>query len=379
MVLPTHRLDLSSDRAELLDEFKREFGSHYAVIREFLADIDQREGDVYHAAGQIPSLEPTGLRDRLILSREKWAKRRIIKQYQSQAALGYVRGHIQDPEWEAFLSLQTLFAYQKPIEKASTLELLMLYGGLQRGAIRLVDGEERLCNRFINLVQKQRSEVVPADTSVLRIRPAGRKMAEATMAGGKTVRAPLVIVALPETALADPGPVQNDGLEEFWVAFEASSESIPDPMKNDLVLSWEEGQSPLKHNYLALRLSLPEEEGELEKGTRSLVAIALLTPEERQEDRLREIEASIEQRVRWLLPFSENKLRRIKSTRAPFATPLHSFMDADVLGSLRREEVGAGAYYRSSKTRSLVVLPTLSGGRVDHLLFAMTAIHLVGE
>lgn len=370
VVLPSQRIDLSSDREELLDDLKREFGPSYGGIRALLTELDKNDLDIYPAIGRVSSLEPRGLRDRIAIFREKWNQRKSIRGSGAQKALAFIRHHLADPHWESFLGLQSLFAFQKPLDQMSVLDLLILHGGLQRGAIRLVGGDARLNQLFIDLVRKYQGEVIGADTPVKILR--GRRgEGEVSIEGRGTFRAPFLVVALPESI-----PEPSSGAGELWVAFEASQEVIPDPMRETLVLSWARGASPIHYNYLALQLSLSSEEKGSEKGMRRMVASALLTPDEMQAGRFSEIEEAMEERIRWLLPFSEKRLRRLTSSHFMPQSRSRSLLDPSLLNSLRLVDLGATSLFRASSNPAVYVVPTSTPGKIDRLSFVLAGLYL---
>lgn len=372
VVLPDHRLDISSEAEDFLEECRREFGPNYGGIRALFAELDQKTAEVYPAIAQISPLEPRGFRDRLMLYREEVLKRGLIKKYKAEKALTLIRSYVKDPEWESFLCLQSYFAFEKSLEEMTLLDFLALYGGLKRGVVRLVEGEKRLNKRLGDFIKMERGELIPVETP-LKVQRSRDGSGEVVVEGKGSVKAQHIVVALTETGVEESG----QRLGEFFMVFQVAQEAIPDPMKEDLVLSWEEGTSPIHHNYIALHLSLPDEEGSFEKGMRGLVASVLLTQEELQKDRLEDIEKAIEQRVRWLLPFSGHRLRQVSSSRClPFSRG-RSLLDSSLLKSLRPIRVGTATYYRSSKMRSLVVIPTRGAGKIERMAFVMTGLHFV--
>jgi hypothetical protein len=374
IILPSHRVDFSSDREELMDEFKRELASHHRAIGELLAELDEREALIYPAIGQISSLEPIGIRDRLVLFNEKWSQRRLVRSCRAEKALTVVRRHLSDPKWELFLGLLSLFVFRKRLSEMTLLDLLILHGGAKRGVVRLVEGEKRLGKILANVVTAHRGEVIPVRAPV-KIRKAERG-GEVTIEGGRVLRAPEIIAALPEAAIDQEASAASDS-GRLLIGFEVDSEVIPDPMKEDLILCWEGDSAPIAHNFLAVRLTLPAEETGFKIGTRALVASAYLTAEEFSPERLPRIEREIEERVRWLLPFSGERLRRAASFRVPAPSRLRSIVEPAVLSSLKPVRAGAALYYRSSRIRGLTYIPTLGAGAVDRLAFVMSALDLV--
>lgn len=372
VVLPTHRIDLSSDRDELLEEFRREFSTGYSSIQGLLSHLDELESEIYSALGQISSLEPSGLRDRMVLFRERVRKNRLIKRYASQSALTFLRQSITDPSWEAFFNLLSLFVYQKPVEDSTLLHLLLLHGGLRRGPVCWIQGQDSVKKRLTDVLTKNRGEVFPAQ-SVGQIRRAAKGIAELRVDDRVTVRADQFVVALPRLNLGEPVPTPY----ALWSQYEVSEDVIPDPMADQLALSWEKGESPVQHNMIALRLIRNGGEEGSVKRRFQLISQVLLAESEAEQGRLGSIEEATEKRIRWLLPFSEEKLCRVTSSVIPSCRPLESLLEPSLYRNLRPVRVGSSVYYRFRKSDAFVVLPTLRTGNVGDLPFVKSLFHWV--
>src|SRR5579884_368942 len=299
IVQPQHRIDLSSQSEEYLDELKREFGGQHQKIKSFFQEIEKETLVLSPYLGRFSQVEIHGLADRLNAWKQKFDFQRAIQSYKKKSAMEFLAPFAFDDEFLEYLGVQSLFAFQKPLAEISTYDLILLIWSLSKGGVRMVGGAPTLISFFTKLIKGWGGQVIQ-DKMVTQIETKGKRADEVVLEDGTRISGKQLLMTLPPS-----GSV-------FHFYFQLRSESIPTPMKESLLMTWGDAIPPDVQDLLMLRLTLPEEEEGFPPGVRGLVVTALFRPGvEITNDRIELLRKGVLERLHWLMPFSKSQIEEV--------------------------------------------------------------------
>lgn len=314
IVQSQHRIDLSSQNEEYLDELKREFGSQLQKIKSFFQEIEKETGVLSPYLGRFSQVEIHGLADRLNAWKQKFDFQRAVQSYKRKSATEFLAPFTFDDEFLEYLDLQSLFAFRKPLAEISTYDLILLMWSLSKGGIRMIGGASTLVSFFIKLIKGWGGQVIQ-DKMITRIETKGKRVDEMILEDGTRISGKYLLMTQPSS-----GSV-------FHFYFTLRSESIPAPMKESLLMTWGEPIPADVQDLLVLRLSLPEEEEGFAAGVRGLAVTAFFRPGvEITDDRIEMLRKGILERLQWLMPFSKSQIEEVSCT--PGKTDLPPSLEA---------------------------------------------------
>ena len=299
IVQSQHRIDLSSQTEEYLDELKREFGSQLQKIKSFFQEIEKETLALSPYLGRFSQVEIHGLADRLNAWKQRFDFQRAVQSYKKKSATEFLAPFAFDEEFLEYLDVQSLFAFRKPLAEISTFDLMLLIWGVSKGGIRMVGGASTLISFFLKLIKGWGGQVIQ-DKMIAQVETRGKRADEAILEDGTRISGRHFLMTQPPS-----GSV-------FHFYFTLRSEWIPAPMKESLLMTWGDEIPADVHDLLALRLSLPEEEEGFSAGVRGLVATALFRPGvEITEARIEGLRKRVLERLQWLMPFSKSQVEEV--------------------------------------------------------------------
>jgi hypothetical protein len=293
IVQSQHRIDLSTQNEEYLDELKREFGSQIQKIKSFFQEIDKETLALLPYLGRFSQVEIHGLADRLSAWKQKFDFQRAVQSYRKKRATDFLSPFAFDDEFLEYLDLQSLFAFRKSLAEISTFDLILLIWSLSKGGVRMVGGASTLTSFFIKLIKGWGGEVVE-DKTITQVETKGKRIDEVVLEDGRRVSTKHLIMLQPPSS----------SIVHF--CFTLRNEWIPAPMRESLLMTWGEAIPADVEELLILRLSLPEEEEGFTAGVRALVVTALFRPGvEVTEELIEVLRKGVLDRLQWLMPFSK--------------------------------------------------------------------------
>ncbi|WDT80905.1 MAG: hypothetical protein MPW14_03755 [Candidatus Manganitrophus sp.] len=225
IVQSQHRIDLSSQNEEYLDELKREFGPQLQKIKSFFQEIEKETPALAPYLGRFSQVEIQGLVDRLGAWKQKFDFQRAVQSYKKKPATEFLAPFAFDEEFLEYLDLQALFAFRRPLSDISTYDLILLTWSLSKGGVRMVGGASTLISFFVKLIKGWGGEVV-GDKTVTQVETKGKRIDEVVLEDGTRIPTKHLI-------LVQPPP---NSLVHF--CFTLRNEWIPTPMKESLLMTW---------------------------------------------------------------------------------------------------------------------------------------------
>lgn len=298
-VQANHRIDLYPQKEEYLDELKREFGSQLQKIKSFMEEVERQAEELYPFLGRFSQVEIQGLGDRFHAWRQRLQFQMTVRNHKNRPASEFLAPFSFDEEFIEFLSLQSLFAFRKPIAEISSYDLVLLISALSKGGVRMIGGVSTLISFFLKLIRGWGGEVIP-DKQIIQAGMKGRKLEELVLEEGSRLSARYFILPYPP---AVPPVHFYFTLREEW---------IPTPMKENLIMTWGEAPPSDLLNLLVIHLSFTEEEGIFGGGARGLAATAFFRPGvDITPDRIEAVRKGILDRLQWLIPFSKSQIQEV--------------------------------------------------------------------
>lgn len=371
VVQSRHRVNLSLQRDDCIDDIKREFGGQVQQVKAFLDLIEKEHALFYSHIGRFSQIEIQGFGDRLTAWREKHHFLRSMRLQEKKSATSFLSPFSFDRDFLEFLSLQTRLAFGKNISDVSAYQLITLIAGLQKGGVRVIGGSPSLVEFFLKLIREWGGEVVQGK-NILKVETERKKATGVVLQEGLSYQGRhLVVVESP-----------TRGAARFY--FTLRNEWIPAPMKENLIMTWGESVPEGAEDIVIVRLSLAEEEANFPPGVRGLSVTCPLLPGKGLADiRVDLLKTALLERLSWLIPFSRSKLQ--EAIRESGQNNLPLFPD-----SLEREwvenskEVSNGIlrYLRPRKTDNVFLIQNDLSGQIgwgSHFLSAMALAETIGR
>ncbi len=348
VVQPNHRVDLYPQREETLGELKRDFAQK-GKIDPFFEEIEKEAAVLYPFLGRFPQTEVQGFADRIGAWRQRAQFQAVVRNHQKKSAIEFLAPFNFDDQFLAFLNLQSLFAFQKPLADISAYDLILLESGFIRGGVRMIGGVSTLVSFFLKRITASGGRVVQ-DKEIARIEAGEKRSHEIFFADETHVLGKHLIVVEP----------QASSLLQFY--FTIRREVIPTPMRESLLMTWGKEIPRDVIDFLLVRLNLSEEGDSQEKGSqdglRALAVTVFFRPGiEVAEDRVEEVRAKVLERLGWLIPFSGSHLQEVgrKAEKGPFPA---SLKDQVVAWAKQRQALSdeIGGLYRPKGNKSVTLL-----------------------
>ncbi|MBI4374613.1 MAG: hypothetical protein HY542_07025 [Deltaproteobacteria bacterium] len=311
LILPRHRLDFTPDRDYFLKEVGREFPTDKEVVRDYLSELD-RLGEKW--------LEP--LFSLLPLSTRQDSKQfgQWLEKFPDEKAASLWEK--MSPEMQDSLKLILGFLSRTPLVEPIHLQLLLYLSPENSATFSLKGGLRGIKKVFYEKLDYFGGLVHPLGSNEFKVLARGREVRGIKLSSlGYPTRCRFLIGnmnfqrfydALPTTLWSYFAKKRAREIPllppSCPVQFEVARNFLPAPMQENLILV-DDPKQPLEGlNYLEINLSsLPhgDEENLL------LTASYLLSPSDHNADFFENLHATIEQRLRKLIPFAGENLRRV--------------------------------------------------------------------
>lgn len=345
IVQSQHRIDLSSQNDEYLDDLKREFGPQLPKIKSFFQEIEKETSALAPYLGRFSQVEIHGLVDRLGAWKEKFDFQRAVQSYKKKPATEFLAPFAFDEEFLEYLDLQALFAFRRPLADISTYDLILLTWSLSKGGVRMVGGASTLISFFVKLIKGWGGEVA-GDKAVTQVETKGKRIDGVVLEDGTRIPTKHLILVQPPPN----SPVH--------FCFTLRNEWIPTPMKESLLMTWGDEIPPDVEDLLVLRLNLPEEEEGFSPGVRGLVVTALFRPGvEATADRIEAVRKRVLDRLQWLMPFSKSQIEEVAGTVVKRELPSSlETLQTEWRGKSREISKGTWSFLQPKDLRNVILL-----------------------
>ncbi len=344
IVQSQHRIDLSSQSEEYLDELKREFGSQLSKIRSLFQEIEKETLALSPYLGRFSRVEIHGLADRLNEWKQRFDFQRAVQSYKKKRATEFLAPFAFDGEFLEYLNVQSLFAFRRPLAEISTYDLILLIWSFSKGGIRMVGGSPTLISFFTKLIKGWNGQV--QERMITQIETKGKRVDEMVLEDGTRISGKHLIMTQPSFGSA------------FHFYFTLRSESIPTPMRESLLMTWGEAIPADVQDLLVLRLTLPEEEEGFASGVRGLVVTALFRPGvEMTGDRVEGLRKGVLERLQWLMPFSKSQIQEVAGTGGlSDLPPSLQTLRAEWCGKSREISKGTWRFFQPKEVKNVFLL-----------------------
>ena len=303
LVLNKHRLSLFSDEERYFDEIKREFPAQAQKLKTLFDQISREAAYFYPSLGQFQQLEVEGMAERINQWKKQLDMSQAILQQQKKKAFEMIEPLKFKTNVLDYFKLLFLFAFKKPMEAVSAFEMIQLFSGLQRGGIRMRDGDATIQHFFQSLIQTKGGKILKT-RGISKYEIEQKRVVGISLSDGTILKADHFIVAAPS----------DRKTLNFY--FSIPRKLIPSPMQAALVMTWDEKPPKNLKNLIVLRLNQDSVSAEIaETSDQSLMAVSILireniTASDIDTQKLRE---SLLKRLHWLIPFSESEIKTVSS------------------------------------------------------------------
>ncbi len=301
IVLPEQRINLYSDRQELLYELNRVFPDKIDAIRTFYNKVD--EIAEFARPLFLPSdKDDKGFERILRLSKEKMRSVFSSAKYGYEKASKFLYGYGLDASFKRFIDMQTLLFSQKTTNEISLLSLVEILTFLRMDAVTIRDGFNAISKAMSdNLIQKGS---IRYNTRIKEIIQVNNQFYGIRLDDGSELEADYLILNIPHVYLQ-----KDKGKQRvlYTIYMAADEDVIPAAMKDNLAMSMDLSRYPLEENFIFA--SIVPDNSRQPEGKRGLkismfIGLDILSDSERlaalKEDAIRQI--------RWLMPFSDERL-----------------------------------------------------------------------
>ncbi len=369
VVLPNNRISLHSDEDAYYDELKREFSSRSENLKTLLGHMAREAAFYYPYVGQFPQIETEGVAERI----NEWKKyidySQAIQQHQKSRGIELLDTHGISPQVREYINLLFLCAFQRPLETSSAFELMQLFSSLKKGGVRFFDGLPTLVNFFHQLITAWGGTILSeGGTSKLDTRRADMEQL-VLLKDGKVVTSPHIVIMKPV----------NKSRINFY--FTLPNHIIPKPMNDVLLMTWDKNPPNTVEDLITIRLN-PLKEDETASTNERFMTVSLLIRGEEQISELsrKYLQNRVMERLHWLIPFSEKK---IKAITLPFKAKSSAayFLSQNEWSGTTKEVMKGVFSYRQPKGRKNVYVvdsdrsnfmgwgtPFLAGHRLARLI-----------
>lgn len=302
IVLPEGRVNLYTSREYLLEELNRIFPEKIEAIRLFYNKVDEI------AERAMPLFIPSDKDDKgfervLRLSREKTRSAFSTAKYGYEKASKFLYGYGLDIEFKRFIDMQTLLLSQRATNEINILALVEMLTFLKMDAVRMRDGflglSEAMADRFV-----KKGGTIKYNARIAEVAQKDNILDGVRLVDGNRLEGGSLIASLPPFHFY--GDRDKDRYA-YVIYLGADADVIPVAMKGDLVMSMNLARYPLEENFIYVSI-VPDNSRQPVGKTGLKISMFLSKEMLTDPERLSAIREEAIRQIRWLMPFSENRL-----------------------------------------------------------------------
>ena len=159
LVQSDHRMDLSSQREEYLEDLKREFKDQMHGIYTLFETIQRQAVSIKkYGIRPLPKEQQTA-RERLRAWHKDVAFRWQTYQQNRRGAATFLKSFSLEADFIEHLNLLSLFVFRKTLHSISKYQLIVLLSELQGKGVRIVGGYPKLITFLLKLIKEWGGEV----------------------------------------------------------------------------------------------------------------------------------------------------------------------------------------------------------------------------
>lgn len=359
LVLPNHRLNFSSAKLELLEEFEREFPEDSSGIKAFWQTQEGLEKLFYGLYRQSHFRSPNTLKEKYIYHRE--IHQRFAKDYKDfeKSSVPLLEETVGNPEFKRLLDLLCFFYAQLPLEGCSSLFFAYLVGLTRRGIFYIEGGIQVLFDQLINYVTKRGGEL-KCNSRVNNIIIEGRKAVGVKLADGEHIRARYIVanttlwslyekLLKPSSGVLKKFKLKTENITPQWQPFTVylgvDERVLPNEMRENVFLLTDYQQLG-DTGTLFISVSPKSDKQRAPKGKRTLTATCFLpwdkwernsNYKERKQERMKQVIKSLEV----VIPFIDEGLE-FKEAATPLTVEKYTCRPQGMVTGLAATPTGFG-------------------------------------
>ena len=302
IVLPEQRINLYSDRKELLEELNRVFPDKIDAVRMFYNKIDEI-AEIARPLFLPLDKDDKGFERVLRLSKEKARSFFSTAKYGYEKASKFLYGYGLDASFKRFIDIQTLLFLQKTTNEINLLLLVEALTFFKMDAAIIRNGFNTISKAMADSFVKADSSI-RYNTRIKEIIQVNNQFYGLRLEDGSELKADNLILNIPHIYLQKDKEKQR---VVYTIYMAADEEVIPSAMKDNLAMSLDLSRYPLDENFMYV--SIVPDNSRQPEGKRGLkinmfVERDILSDSER----LTALRNEAIRQIRWLMPFSDNRL-----------------------------------------------------------------------
>jgi phytoene dehydrogenase-like protein len=302
IVLPEQRINLYSDRQELLEELNRVFPDKVDAIRTFYNKVDEIS-EIAKPLFLPLDKDDKGFERILRLSKDKARSFFSTAKYGYEKASKFLYGYGLDAAFKRFIDMQTLLVLQKTTNEINLLSLVEALTFLKMDASTIRDGFNTISKAMADSLVKAGSSI-RYNSRIKEIIQVNNQFYGVRLEDGSELEAAHLILNVPHVYLQKDKGKQR---VVYTIYMAADEDVIPAAMKDNLAMSLDLSRFPLDDNFMYI--SIVPDNSRQPAGKRGLkinmfVERNILSDPER----LAVLRDEAIKQIRWLMPFSDNRL-----------------------------------------------------------------------
>lgn len=346
VVLPGHRVNLYKKEADYQEELAREFPGEQTKMKTLLKEAAGHAAGYYPFLGKFPQLESRGIGERLDVWKKRHDFEKAAELQKKQSAPGFIEQYQFSADMLEHFNLLSLFAFSLPFAEISAFDWVRLLSAFQKGGCRMPGGYPSLARFFSRLIKNSGGKVMQGK-AITRVEMNGKEIDSLVLSDDSLHASRYFIISKP------PGETRID----FF--FTIDGNLIPGPMKDTLLMTWGESPPPGLENILVIHLNL-EKGGQdvVSESRQMMVSLLPFSGEVFSEEERKVLEGKVLERLHWLIPFSESKIRTVAPDR-PSGNEWDRFFPVEGEGTdnrAKRKSKGILQYLKPKKYKNVFIV-----------------------
>ncbi|MBI5180363.1 MAG: NAD(P)/FAD-dependent oxidoreductase [Nitrospirae bacterium] len=302
IVLPEQRINLYSDRQELLEELNRVFPDKVDAIRMFYNKVDEI-AEIAKPLFLPLDKDDKGFERILRLSKEKARIFFSTAKYGYEKASKFLYGYGLDAAFKRFIDMQTLLVLQKTTNEINLLSLAEALTFLKMDASTIRDGFNTISKAMADSLAKAGSSI-RYNTRIKEIIQVNNQFYGVRLEDGSQLEADYLILNVPHVYLQKDKGKQR---VVYIIYMAADEDALPAAMKDNLAMSLDLSKFPLDENFMYV--SIVPDNSRQPEGRRGLKINMFVERDVLSDsEKLAVLRDEAIKQIRWLMPFSDNRL-----------------------------------------------------------------------
>lgn len=302
IVLSEQRMNLYSDRQELLYELNRIFPDKIDAIRTFYNKVDEI-AEIAKPLFLPPDKNDSGFEKILRLSKEKARALFLSAKYGYEQASKFLYNCGLDAAFKRFIDMQTLLVLQKTADEVNLISLVEALTLLKMDASAIKDGFNTVSKAMADNFVKAGSSI-RYNTRIKEIIQVNNQFYGVRLEDGSELEADYLLLNIPHVYLQKDKEKQR---VVYTIYMAADEDVIPTAMKDNLAMSLDLTRYPLDDNFMYISI-VPDNSRQPEGKKRLRINMFIERGVLSDAESLAALKEEAIRQVKWLMPFSENRL-----------------------------------------------------------------------